>query len=51
MTASVTNASFARGTTAVTLQASVMGAPIYRSMGYAPLYHYQNWVRFDTRAS
>ncbi len=51
VTACVTNASFARGATAVTLQASVMGEPIYRSMGYVALHHYQNWVRFDTRAT
>ena len=34
---------------AVTLQASVMGAPIYRAMGYEVLYHYEDWVRFDSR--
>jgi len=47
VTAAVTNTSFARGATAVTLQASVMGEPVYRSMGYASLHHYQNWVRFN----
>ena len=46
VTAVVTNASFAHGAAAVTLQASVMGEPIYRAMGYDTLYHYQNWVRF-----
>lgn len=51
VTASVTNTSFARGATAATLQASVMGAPIYRSMGYRSLFGYQNWVRFHERAA
>ncbi|HEY7948999.1 MAG TPA: GNAT family N-acetyltransferase [Acidimicrobiales bacterium] len=46
VTAAVTNASFDHGAAAVTLQASVMGEPIYRAMGYHTLYHYQNWVRF-----
>ncbi|HXQ59249.1 MAG TPA: hypothetical protein VN799_04095 [Acidimicrobiales bacterium] len=46
VTASVTNASFDRGAAVVTLQASTMGEPIYRSMGFESLYHYQNWVRF-----
>ncbi|HVC70673.1 MAG TPA: GNAT family N-acetyltransferase [Acidimicrobiales bacterium] len=48
VTSSVTNASFAHGAGVVTLQASTMGEPIYRSMGYRTLYHYQNWVRFMT---
>jgi ribosomal protein S18 acetylase RimI-like enzyme len=45
VTAAVTNAAFDRGAAAVTLQASVMGAPVYRSMGYTTIYHYQDWVR------
>ncbi|MGH9017093.1 MAG: GNAT family N-acetyltransferase [Acidimicrobiales bacterium] len=49
VTAAVTNAAFDRGAAAVTLQASVMGAPVYRAMGYEVLYHYEDWVRFDTR--
>jgi hypothetical protein len=48
VTAAVTNASFDRGAAVVTLQASVMGAPVYRSMGYEVLYHYEDWVRFKT---
>jgi hypothetical protein len=47
VTAAVTNASFDAGAAVVTLQASVMGEPIYRSMGYETLYRYQNWVRFE----
>jgi hypothetical protein len=46
VTAAVTNIAFGRGAAAVTLQASVMGEPLYRSMGYEALYHYENWVRF-----
>ncbi len=45
VTAAVTNAAFAGGASAVTLQASVMGEPVYRSMGYETLYHYEDWVR------
>jgi ribosomal protein S18 acetylase RimI-like enzyme len=45
VTAAVTNAAFARGASIVTLQASVMGEPVYRSMGYRSLYHYEDWVR------
>jgi GNAT superfamily N-acetyltransferase len=45
VTAAATNLALARGATAVTLQASVMGEPVYRSMGYRPLYHYEDWVR------
>jgi ribosomal protein S18 acetylase RimI-like enzyme len=46
VTASVTNAAFERGAGAVTLQASVMGEPIYRTMGFIETYRYTNWVRF-----
>jgi hypothetical protein len=42
----VTNTAFDRGATVVTLQASVMGEPVYRSMGYRSLYHYEDWIRF-----
>lgn len=48
VTAAVTNTAFSRGARLVTLQASVMGEPVYRSMGYRPLYLYQDWVRFPT---
>ncbi len=45
VTAAVTNIAFERGAAAVTLQASVMGEPVYRSLGYRTLYHYQDWTR------
>jgi ribosomal protein S18 acetylase RimI-like enzyme len=45
VTAAVTNISFDRGASLVTLQASVMGEPVYRAMGYQSLYHYEDWVR------
>lgn len=41
-----TNAALERCAQVVTLQASVMGEPIYRAMGYQVLYHYENWVRW-----
>jgi hypothetical protein len=46
VTAAVTNISFSRGARLVTLQASIMGEPVYRAMGYRPLYRYEDWVRF-----
>ena len=47
VTTAVTNDALDRGASAVTLQASDMGEPIYRSMGYEALYFYTNWVRFE----
>jgi len=41
-----TNVAFDRGVTSVTLQASVMGAPLYRSLGYETRYHYLEHVRW-----
>jgi ribosomal protein S18 acetylase RimI-like enzyme len=45
VTAAVTNIAFDRGASLVTLQASVMGEPVYRAMGYQSIYHYEDWVR------
>lgn len=42
----VTNVAFDRGVPLVTLQASSMGEPIYRRMGYRDLYRYANHTRF-----
>jgi ribosomal protein S18 acetylase RimI-like enzyme len=47
-TRTVTNMAFDRGAVACALQASPMGEPIYRRMGYEDAYRYENWVRFPT---
>jgi hypothetical protein len=41
-----TNAAFDRGAAICTLQASVMGAPLYLKLGYETLYSYTEWVRW-----
>jgi hypothetical protein len=41
-----TNAAFDRGAALCTLQASVMGAPLYLNLGYETLYRYTEWVRW-----
>lgn len=46
VTRAVTNLGFDGGAPAVTLQASSMGEPIYRRMGYRELYRYVNLTRF-----
>jgi ribosomal protein S18 acetylase RimI-like enzyme len=51
VTAAVTNIAFDHGAAAVTLQASVMGEPVYRSMGYQSLYHYEDWIRLQAPTS
>jgi ribosomal protein S18 acetylase RimI-like enzyme len=43
-----TNEAFARGATSCTLQASTMGAPLYRKLGYETLYRYHEYVRWKT---
>jgi hypothetical protein len=48
VTAWVTNEAFERGATAVTLQASTMGAPIYLRLGYETQFHYTEFVRWRT---
>jgi hypothetical protein len=46
VTAWATNLAFDRGATSVTLQASVMGEPLYAKLGYETLYHYRDFVRW-----
>lgn len=45
-TRAVTNWAFDRGAAAVSLQASPMGEPIYRRMGYEERYRYYGYVAF-----
>jgi len=45
VTRAVTNAAFDRGATANSLQASPMGEPIYRRMGYEEIYRYTTYTR------
>jgi ribosomal protein S18 acetylase RimI-like enzyme len=47
MTQRVTNLAFERGAARVTLQASEMGEPVYRTLGYKTLYRYQNYCRWE----
>jgi hypothetical protein len=47
ITRETTNLAFSRGAGAVTLQASEMGEPVYRALGYETLYRYQNWCRWE----
>ncbi len=42
-----TNEAFERGAGSCTLQASVMGAPLYRKLGYETLYRYAEYVRWS----
>ena len=46
VTTHVTNAAFERGASSCTLQASRMGEPIYRALGYETIYHYAEYVRW-----
>jgi hypothetical protein len=46
VTTVVTNSAFERGATSVTLQASPMGEPIYRALGYETIYGYSEYVRW-----
>lgn len=46
VTRTVTNLAFDRGAPIVTLQASSMGEPIYRRMGYRELYRFTSHARF-----
>jgi hypothetical protein len=46
VTTAVTNLAFSLGATSVTLQASPMGEPVYRRLGYDTLYLYREYVRW-----
>lgn len=46
VTRAVTNRAFERGARAVSLQASAMGEPIYRRIGYRELFRYVTYVRW-----
>jgi len=51
VTRAVTNRAFERGASFVGLQASPMGEPIYRRMGYRPIYRQAGLVRFEPPAT
>jgi Acetyltransferase (GNAT) domain len=46
VTTLATNLAFDRGASSCTLQASPMGAPLYRQLGYATIWHYAEYVRW-----
>jgi hypothetical protein len=46
VTTVVTNSAFQRGASSVTLQASPMGEPVYRALGYETIYRYSEYVRW-----
>jgi GNAT superfamily N-acetyltransferase len=46
VTTEVTNLAFDHGASSCTLQASPMGAPIYRSLGYETIHHFSEYVRW-----
>jgi hypothetical protein len=46
VTVRTTNLAFERGASSCTLQASPMGEPIYRSLGYETIYRYSEYVRW-----
>jgi ribosomal protein S18 acetylase RimI-like enzyme len=46
LTTLATNLAFERGASSCTLQASPMGAPIYRDLGYETIWHYAEYVRW-----
>jgi hypothetical protein len=46
VTALATNLAFSRGASSCSLQASPMGAPLYRALGYETVWHYAEYVRW-----
>lgn len=46
VTAWVTNLAFDRGASSVNLQASPMGEPVYLRLGFQPIFHYSEYVRW-----
>lgn len=46
VTVMATNLAFGRGASSCTLQASPMGEPIYRRLGYETIYRYEEFVRW-----
>ncbi len=47
VTAWTTNVAFDRGASSCTLQASPMGEPVYRRLGYETIYRYEDLVRWQ----
>ncbi len=46
VTTLATNLAFDRGASSCSLQASPMGAPLYRALGYETIWHYAEYVRW-----
>ncbi len=46
VTIRATNLAFEHGASSCTLQASPMGEPLYRRLGYETIYHYGEFVRW-----
>jgi hypothetical protein len=46
VTVAATNLAFAHGASSCSLQASPMGEPVYRKLGYETAYHYSEYVRW-----
>jgi hypothetical protein len=51
VTVRATNLAFEMGAPSCTLQASVMGEPLYAALGYEVLFHYQDLVRWKPVAA